>query len=248
MSPVNFGGSPMETRRDLMRVVYGFKPSPFVRKVRVVLAEKGLPYEFEPATPLNPYGFGPFEVDAEFMKISPLGKIPAYRDGDVTLSDSSVICAYLERAHPEPPLYPADAHDYARALWFEEYGDTALAGVLAAKIGVPKLLGARFTNQPPDEAAIQRAVTQDLPPLFEYLESQLTDGETIIGSRFSIGDIGVATQFVSLRYAGVGLDETRWPKLTNYIESVLARPSFRATMEDEIATIGSSSSSHPLRI
>lgn len=228
-----------------MRIVYGFKPSPYVRKVRVVLAEKGLPYEFEPATPLNPYGFGPFKVSAEFMRISPLGKIPAYREDDVTLSDSSVICAYLERAHPEPPLYPADAYDYARALWFEEYGDTALAGVLAAKIGVPKLLGARLTDQPPDDAAIQDAVDRDLPPLCDYLEGQLSDGEAIVGSRFSIGDIGVATQFVSLRLAGFGLDAARWPTLARYIDSVLARPSFRETMADEMATIGSPPSRHP---
>jgi len=179
-----------------------------------------------------------------FRWVGSSGSIRTRRTDDVTLSDSSVICAYLERAHPEPPLYPADAYDYARALWFEEYGDTALADVLAAKIGVPKMLGARFTNRPPDEAAIQRAVAQDLPPLFDYLEGQLTDGEAIVGPRFSIGDIGVATQFVSLRYAGYGLDEARWPKLANCIESVFARPLFRAAMEDEMATIGSSSS-HP---
>src|SRR5205807_1217235 len=99
-----------------MRTVYGANGSPFVRKVCVMLAEKGLTYEQEPVIPLN--------VSAEFKKLSPLGKIPAYRDGEATLSDSSIICAYLERKHPEPPLYPAEPFEYARALWFEEYGDT----------------------------------------------------------------------------------------------------------------------------
>ncbi len=62
-----------------MPIVYGAKGSPFVRKVRVFLTEKGLPYELEEVIPVN--------VSPEFKKISPLGKIPAYRDGDLTLAD-----------------------------------------------------------------------------------------------------------------------------------------------------------------
>jgi glutathione S-transferase len=64
-----------------MRTVYGANASPFVRKVRVFLAEKDLPYYLEPVFPFNPM--------PEFKQMSPLGKIPAFRDGDVILSDSS---------------------------------------------------------------------------------------------------------------------------------------------------------------
>ena len=87
-------------------LLYGASASPFVRKVRVVLAEKGLAYEREDLIPIN--------VSPEFRKISPLGKIPALRDGERTLADSSVICAYLERVqaraldgrHPRAPVVP----------------------------------------------------------------------------------------------------------------------------------------------
>ena len=95
-----------------MLEVHGANASPFVRKVRVVLAEKKVPYELKPIFP-----FGP---NPEFRKISPLGKIPALVDGERSLADSSVICAYIERKHPEPSLYPSDPYEYARALWFEE--------------------------------------------------------------------------------------------------------------------------------
>ena len=40
-----------------------------------------------------------------------------------TIPDSSAICAYIERKHPEPPCYPSDAFDYGRALWIEEYAE-----------------------------------------------------------------------------------------------------------------------------
>jgi glutathione S-transferase len=81
-----------------MPTLYGVGLSPFVRKVRVVLSEKGIPYDHDPAMPANP--------DPEYRKMSPLGKVPAFRDGDHAFSDSSVICQYLERRHPEPALYP----------------------------------------------------------------------------------------------------------------------------------------------
>ncbi len=101
-----------------MATVYGVSASPFVRKLRVFLDEKGIDYETKPVFPGTD--------DESFRAISPLGKVPAYRDEEVAISDSSVICAYLEKKHPEPPLYPTAGADYARALWFEEYADTAV--------------------------------------------------------------------------------------------------------------------------
>lgn len=212
-----------------MRTVYGVNASPFVRKVRVFLAEKNLPYQLEPVMP--------FKAGAEFRQISPLGRIPAYRDEKGTLADSSVICAYLERTHPEPALYPSDPYDYARALWFEEYGGGGLNPVLTVTIFRQKIMMPTVFRQPTDEAAVQKALTQDMPPMFDYLESQLDDGSTaLVDRQFSIADIGVATHFVNLRHAGVGVDAQRWPKLASYIANVHARPSFKAVIEEEEAT------------
>ncbi len=208
-----------------MPKLYGINLSPFVRKVRVALAEKGIAYEHEPIIPVN--------VSAEYKKISPLGKVPAYTDGDRTLADSSVICAYLERTHPQPPLYPSDTYEFARALWFEEYGDGALAQITGPKIFFQRVVQPKFFNQPCDEAMVQKAVTEELPPLFDYLESQVGEGGVIAGNHFSIGDIGIATHFVNLKFAGFGVDAKRWPKLARYVEHVHARPSFKKIIEEE---------------
>ncbi len=208
-----------------MPKLYGINLSPFVRKVRVALAEKGIAYEHEPIIPVN--------VSAEYKKISPLGKVPAYTDGDRTLADSSVICAYLERTHPQPPLYPSDTYEFARALWFEEYGDGALVQITGPKIFFQRVVQPKFFNQPCDEAMVQKAVTEELPPLFDYLESQVGEGGVIAGNHFSIGDIGIATHFVNLKFAGFGVDAKRWPKLARYVEHVHARPSFKKIIEEE---------------
>ena len=213
-----------------MPTVYGASASPFVRKVRVFLSEKGIPYELEP---IFPFGAGP-----EFKKISPLGKIPAFRDGERTLADSSVICSYIERTHPTPPLYPSDPYEYARALWFEEYADGGLVTVVGPKIFFQKFVAPRFFNRPTDEEMVSKAIEEELPPMFDYLEGELGQGDYLVGRTLSIGDIGVTTQFVQLRHCGLPVDRKRWPKLAAYVERMHARPSFKALIEEEMAQFG----------
>ena len=213
-----------------MPTVYGVLGSPYVRKVLVALAEKGIAYDREDVLPVN--------VSAEFRKMSPLGKIPAYRDGDRTLADSSVIIAYLEKTKPEPPLYPADAYDYARALWFEEYGDGGMIPGVGPKIFFQRIVGPRFFKHTTDEAIVSKAVNEELPPMFDYLEGEVGNREWLVGNRFSIADIGVATQFVNLMLAGVTVDATRWPKLATYVGRVHARPSFANVIVQEKKMLG----------
>lgn len=200
-----------------MPTLLGASPSPFVRKVRIVLHEKGIPYEHT--------FVGPGNKSPEFRQVSPLGRIPGFVDDDLAVADSSVICLYLERKHPEPPMYPADPKDYARALWLEEYADTALAagatfGTFGRKIIAP-LRGA-----PVDEAAIQKTLTEELPPIFDYLDGRCGEHEFLIGNRFSIADVSVATHFVNFRHAGFDVDAGRWPHLARWVTQHLERPIF----------------------
>lgn len=213
-----------------MPTVYGAPVSPFVRKVRVALAEKGVQYDLDPVVP-----FGP---NPEFRKISPLGRIPAFRDGERTLADSSVICTYLERTHPTPALYPSDPYEHARALWFEEYADGGLVTVTGPKIFFQKFVAPRFFNRPTDEAVVKKAIDEELPPMFDYLEAEVGDSEYLVGGALSIGDIGVCTHFVNLRHVGVQVDATRWPKLAAYVQRIHSRPSFKALIEEEVGLFG----------
>jgi len=212
-----------------MGKLYGVGASPFVRKVRVVLAEKGLSYEHDPVIPFN--------VSAEYKKLSPLGKIPAWQDERGTLSDSSVICAYLERIHPQPALYPSDPYQYARALWFEEYADGGMVPITGPKVFFQRVVAPRFFNQPTDEKIVEQCLAEEVPPLFDYLEGQLS-GDWLVGSQLSIGDIAVGSVFANLRHAGVSVDTKRWPKLARYVARVHERPSFKHVIEDDRATLG----------
>jgi len=202
--------------------------SPFVRKVRVVLAEKNLSYEHDPMVP--------FGVSDEYKKMNPLGKIPVLTDGDKVLPDSSAICVYLEKIQPEPSLYSDDAYELARTLWFEEFAD---AGFLNGTI-VPfqqRILRPIFFKEETEEDKIEEALTVTLPPFFDYLEQELGDNDWLVGNRFSLADIATASQFVSFHHGDAKVDAERWPRLAAYLDRVLSRPSFKAIVEEEKAMI-----------
>lgn len=210
--------------------LHGVNASPFVRKTRVVLHEKGIEYELVPVMPIG--------VSDEYRKISPLGKIPCYEDGDFTLPDSSCICAYAERIEPDPPLYPSDAKEFGRALWYEEYADTKLVDTLGT-VFFQRVVQGKIMKQKPDEAAIQRALTEMVPAAFDYLEQEVGDGDGIVGGRFSIADVALGSPFVNFRHAGESVDAGRWPRLAAYVERVHARPSYKGIIEEELAAFAS---------
>ena len=91
-----------------------------------------------------------------------------------------------------------------------------------------------FFNRPADEAMVEKALVEELPPLLDYLESEL-DGEGFVGGRFSFADVAVATQFVNFHHAGYAIDAQRWPKLAAHVDRTLARPSFAKCVEEERA-------------
>src|SRR3989442_15956550 len=112
--------------------VIGSYLSPYVRKVLAVLYFKNVPYKIDPIIP--------FMGNDDFARLSLLRRIPVLIDGPLTLSDSSVICQYLEEKYPNPPLYPQDIADRARARWWEEYADTRLGDVFIWQLYNQKII------------------------------------------------------------------------------------------------------------
>lgn len=210
-------------------ILHGAILSPYVRKVRVALAEKGVDYEGVSVMPGS--------QTPEYRAMSPLGKIPCYQEGDFALPDSSAILAYLERVHPRPALYPSDPQAYARALWYEEYADTKIAQVCTVGF-FQRFVRAILMKQPVDEAAIQKALSEEAPPVFDYLEQELSDREFLAGGQFSVADIATASFFVNMEHAGDRVDAARWPRLTDYLARIHGRPSYKAIIEEEKAAIG----------
>jgi glutathione S-transferase len=198
--------------------------SPFVRKVRVVLAEKGLAHEHEQLTP-----FGP---NPEYRKLHPLGKIPTLTDGDKVIPDSSAIVVYLEKIAPNPPLISADAYQAARTTWYEEYADSAVVQAVIAFFQ-QRVLFPVFMKKSGDEAVVAKAAAEAIPPVFAYLDEQIGENEYLVGNRFSVADIATASPFVNYQHGGGTIDRAKYPRLANYVERIHGRPSFKGFIAEE---------------
>ncbi len=211
--------------------LYGASVSPFVRKVLVYLDEKGITFEHDPVNPFSP--------PANYREVSPLGKIPALKDGERTLADSSVICAYLERRHPAPPLYPKDDYAWAQALWFEEFMDGGFVPKAGVGIFFPLVVQPMMTKQEvTDETRAQAAkvLNDDIVPMWDYLEKALGANEYFVENTFSIADIAVASMHVNLFHAGFDVDAKRCPRLAAFVQRLFARPSFKSIIDAETPT------------
>ncbi len=205
--------------------LYGALLSPFVRKVAVVLGEKGVDY--------TPARGGPGVTDAEFLAVSPFAKIPAIDDNGFTLADSSAIVHYLEAKYPSPALIPTDPQALGLAVWFDEFGDTIFAAS-GLKILFNRVVGPRFLGLPVNEALALEGEAE-LPRIFDYIESVAPNEGWLLGEAFTIADITVASMLCTLRYVGHGPNAATYPKTAAWHARALARPAWQAVAQKEAA-------------
>jgi glutathione S-transferase len=212
--------------------IVGSYVSPYVRKVLACLALKRLDYEIDPITPF--YG------NEEFERLSPLRRIPVLVDGDLALCDSSVICAYLDEAWPDPPLLPANPRDRARARWLEEYADTRLGDVFIWGLFYPKFVHPIVWGEPGDPARIEKTLAEDLPRELDWLEGELPENGFLFGGGIGLADIAIATFFRNGAHVGLEADRARWPRTAGFVERALAQPCFADLLPFERVQLGTS--------
>jgi glutathione S-transferase len=213
-------------------VVWGTKVSPYVRKVMVAMEAKGISYTLKEILPSKLLKQLNQEVPLEFAQASPLGKIPAYQEGNFTLADSSVIIEYLEKAHPEHPLLPKQPKEFAKALWLEKYADTFMSDIIHNKIFVESVVKPNVLKVESDQKKIHEAIENELPLIFNYLEKTLLNNHTkfLVGNTMTIADIAVVVHFVSLKMSEVEVNKQKWPRLAEYVERVLDQPAFKKAL------------------
>jgi glutathione S-transferase len=195
--------------------VIGSFVSPYVRKVLACMNLKGLAYEVDPITPF----FG----NDEFRRLSPLCRIPVLVDRDFSISDSSVICAYLDETYSGHRLFPADPKDRARARWFEEFADSRLGDLFIWDFFYQKVVHPLVWGEPGDQARIDKALSEGIPAALDYLESELPADGFLFGE-IGAADIAIASFFRNGAYAGFDVDASRWPGTASFVKRTLAHP------------------------
>ena len=213
-----------------MLKIYGALLSPFVRKVRCVLTEKQVAYEL--------VATNPFDKSGDFLRRSPLGRIPALDDEEGrSLADSTVIAEYLEERFPTPALFPRDPYDRARVRWFDEYADGGMAPSLTAKVFFQRVISAKLNKRGCDDAVVQSGL-KELPTFLGYLEHELAGHQYLVAETFTLADVSVACQLVNLRHAGVTVDPQQFPAVANWFARTVARPSLKALIEQDQGFLG----------
>lgn len=208
-------------------LLYGAPLSPFVRKVRILMGLKGLEYDSKMIVP--------YATPKEYVELSPLRKIPALTINGQTFADSGVICHLLEKLHPEVSLIPTDPIDAARCEWLEKYGDYELSRVLTFGVFFHRVLK-KINREEVNEEQVQQTINEKVPPLLDYLESQL-EGLYFIGDQLTLADISILTQFVSYEHAEGVIDKDKWPKLAHFSAEHQKNPVVVEILEQEIASL-----------
>jgi len=188
-------------------------PSPYARKVRIALAEKGIAFELLTEVPWNDTTSTP--------KFNPLEKLPVLilEDGS-SVFESSYILQYLELKYPTQPMLPADVDGILAARKLEVLCD----GVCDALV-LTFFERMRGDNASPEWTARQR---RKIDGGVKEMARLVGKGEWAVGDRFSLGDIAAGTL---VGYLAVRFPEYAWrpqyPDLAALSDRLEQRPSFK---------------------
>jgi len=190
--------------------------SPYARKIRILLAEKGLPFELVVDSP--------WEANTRIPALNPLGKVPVLiTDDGEAFFDSPVIAGYLETLPAEPAMLPADALEAVRVRQLEALADGITDAAVAA------LLESRRPDGQRSEAEIVRQKDKIARGLVE-LARRAHGHDWLHGGRFSLADVAaaVALAYLDLRHPDVDWRSSH-PALARFAENMFARQSFTDT-------------------
>jgi glutathione S-transferase len=210
-----------------MLTIYGVPLSVHTRKAIITAIHKKLDYKFELVIPVMPG-----QPPSNWATLSPTGLIPVLEDDDYRLSDSTAISLYLEKKRPSPPILPADAEQYGRALWLDAYAGGTVFRHVVHPLFHQTIVGPGINKVPTDKAAVEKVLTEVAPKIFDYLEAQI-DGEFLVGRSMTLADVAVASNFLVYQYCGFAIDGGRWPKLARYLRDIVRTEAFRTALVQE---------------
>ncbi len=209
-----------------MRTLYHLPLSPFARKVRLVLAEKRLPFELRVEKV--------WERRPEYLELNPAGTVPTLiEDNGLVIPDSGVICEYLDEAYPDSGLMGrtlAERVEVRRlAAWFD--------GKFASEV-TQNLVGEKFMRRlagrgNPDPAAIRTGYVA-LRYHLDYIGWLAETRKWLAGGSMSLADFAAAAHLSTLDFIG-DVDWNLSAPAKEWYARVKSRPSFRPLLADRVS-------------
>jgi glutathione S-transferase len=208
-----------------MRYLFHLPLSPYCRKVRLVLAEKRLPFELRVERV--------WERREEYLQINPASTVPTLvEDNGLAIPDSTVICEYLDEAYPDATLVGhtlGERVEVRRLIaWFDGKFDAEVTRNLNGEKYIKRLAGRGH----PDATALRIGYTSLREHLL-YLGWLAETREWLAGPKISLADFTAAAHISVLDFQG-DIDWTVSPPAREWYAKVKSRPSFRALLNDRV--------------
>jgi glutathione S-transferase len=192
--------------------LYYARPSAFARPVWLALLEKQLTFE------LVPVDLSGAQLEPAFLALNPFGHVPVLVDGDFRVLESLAILDYLEAKYPERSLLPKDAIALAKVRMVQMI---TLNKLIPAAI---TLLGFRRSSSEEVEAS-KASQLRVLTTTLNFFEDLLGDSSYFAGDQLTVAEV-VAGSLMH-RVPEVGVDLNDYPRLQNWSERLLARPTWQ---------------------
>lgn len=194
--------------------LYITTPSPFARKVRIVAHEKGLSDRIEEIA-VDPYANAP-----ELLATNPVVQVPTLiADDGLPLTDSPVICQYLDAIGSGPRLLPAEGAEWLRVKRLETLANATL------EMGVKLVLEKRRPEAERSPSWMSRW-TFNMGRALDALEAAAPDADDI---NMGVLSAGIAVSWISFRHPDYDWKTGR-PNLVALQAALEQRPSFQATV------------------
>ena len=194
--------------------IIGVPFSNYVRSVRMLCEEKGVPYKLNPVRPHTP----------DVTGINPVGQIPCMRHGDVALFESAAIATYIDKAFPGAKLIPEDALGAAKHTQWVSVVNVKVDRWIMREFVVPSVFFDKAKG--PDTAKINAALPE-ISKVCKVLDDALAKTGHLVGDKLTFADLNVLPMLTTLTNFPQGKEiVAKFPNVTKFVAAMTGRPSY----------------------
>lgn len=198
--------------------LFGDPRSTYTRTARMGLAEKAVKYRLEQTAPRTP----------QILALHPFGRIPALRDGDLVLFETSAILRYVDESFDGPPLLPWTIRDRARCEQWVSAINAYCYDTMIRRY-VLQYIFPRGADGKPDRAAIDGAL-KEIPEQLAIFDRAYGERDYLVGSGPCLADLFLAPILAYVEAMPEGSQLLAAVPNVKRAQAVMrARPSFRET-------------------
>ncbi len=212
-----------------MWLLHQFPLCPFSRKVRLLLSEKGVPFELVRENP--------WDLRDDFVRMNPAARTPVIRNAerDITLVDSRAICEYFEETAERNPMINGTAPMRAEIRRLVALFDENFFGDVTAPLLHERMRKRLVYRQSPDSRVLREAMKLAHEHL-EYIDYLIDTRPWLAGATMSLADLAAAAQISVADYLG-GLDWAGHEQAKGWYSVFKSRPSFRPLLAERMDVI-----------